>query len=136
MVLSLRYEDRLEGANNFRSWRTRLLLVLEENEIQDHVKMEILVPEGDDEKVLYRKNEGKAKRIIIDSVKDHLIPHISEQETAKKMFGALVGLFESNNTSRRLALRHQLKAIGDAVTDDELVTIALNGFASSWDPFV
>ena len=77
------------------------------------------------------------------------------------MFDALVSLFESNNTSRRLALRHQfqstsmsrsdtvatyfmkisqlkdqLKAIGDTVTDDELVTIALNGFASSWDPFV
>ena len=161
MVLSLRYEDRLEGANNFRSWRTRLLFVLEENDIQDHVKREIPVPDDDDEKVLYRKNEGKAKRIIIDSVKDHLIPHISEQETAKKMFDGLVGLFETSNTSRRLALRHQLqstsmsrtdtvatyfmkisqlrdqlKAIGDTVTDDELVTIALNGFASSWDPFV
>jgi len=33
-------------------------------------------------------------------------------------------------------LRDQLKAIGDIVTDDELVTIALNGFSSSWDPFV
>ena len=79
----------------------------------------------------------------------------------KKMFDGLVGLFETNNTSRRLALRHQLqssymsrtdtvatysmkisqlrdqlKAIGDIVTDDELVTIALNGFSSSWDPFV
>jgi hypothetical protein len=161
MVLSLRYEDRLEGANNFRSWRTRLLVVLEENNIQDHVNKEIPEPEGDDEKVAFRMNEGKAKRIIIDSVKDHLIPHISGQESAKKMFDGLVGLFETNNTSRRLALRHQLqissmsrtdtvatyfmkisqlrdqlKTIGDEVTDDELVTIALNGFSSSWDPFV
>ena len=33
-------------------------------------------------------------------------------------------------------LKDQLKAIGDTVTDDELMTITLNGFASSWDPFV
>ena len=104
MVLSLRYEDRLEGARNFRSWRTRLLVVLEENNIEDHVNKEIPEPEGDDEKIAFRMNEGKAKRIIIDSVKDHLIPHISEQDSAKKMFDALVNLFESNNTSRRLAL--------------------------------
>ena len=84
MVLSLRYEDRLEGANNFRSWRTRLLVVLEENNIQDHVNKEIPEPEGDDEKIAFRMNEGKAKRIIIDSVKDHLIPHISGQQNAKE----------------------------------------------------
>ena len=156
MVLSLRYEDRLEGASNFRAWRTRLLVVLEENNLQDHANTEIAEPEGEDEKVAFRMNEGKAKRIIIDSVKDHLIPHISGLQSAKKMFDGLVGLFETNNTSRRLALRHQLqissmsrtdtvatyfmkisqlrdqlKTIGDEVTDDELVTIALNGFSSS-----
>jgi len=31
-------------------------------------------------------------------------------------------------------LKDQLKAIGDTVIDDELLTIALNGFALSWDP--
>jgi len=35
MVPSLRAEDMMEGATNFRSWKTRIL-VLEENEIQDH----------------------------------------------------------------------------------------------------
>ena len=78
MVNSLRLEDKLEGANNFRSWRTRILFVLEENEIQNHVKTEITEPEGEEKKTKYRKNEGKAKRILIDLVKDHLIPHISE----------------------------------------------------------
>jgi len=33
-------------------------------------------------------------------------------------------------------LKDQLTAIEDTVSDDELVTIALNGFASSWYPFV
>ena len=75
------------------------------------MKNEIVEPEGEEEKSKYQKNEGKAKRILIDSVKDHLIPHISELDTTKKMFDALVGLFEGNNTSRKLALRHQLQSI-------------------------
>ena len=87
---NLRFENMMEGASNFRSWRTRILFVQEENDIQNHVRFEITEPKGEVEKVKYRKNEGKAKRILIDYVKDHLIPHISVHETAKKMFDALI----------------------------------------------
>ena len=59
----------------------------------------------------YKKNERRDKRILIDSVKDHLIPHIARLETTKKMFDALVELFESKNTSRMLTLRNQLRSI-------------------------
>jgi hypothetical protein len=59
----------------------------------------------------HKRNEAKTKRILIDSVRDHLIPHITELKTAKEMFDALVGLFESKNTSRNLALRNQLCCI-------------------------
>jgi hypothetical protein len=34
MVSSLRVEDRLDGATNFRSWKTMILFILDENEIQ------------------------------------------------------------------------------------------------------
>lgn len=44
-------------------------------------------------------NEDKAKRIILDSLKDHLIPHIAKKKTAKDMFEVLVGLFESSCVS-------------------------------------
>lgn len=33
-------------------------------------------------------------------------------------------------------MREKLKAIGDTINDAELVTLTLNGFPSSWDPFV
>ena len=33
-------------------------------------------------------------------------------------------------------LKDQLKATRDTIDDNELVTIALNGFPSSWGPFV
>jgi hypothetical protein len=161
MSTSMRVEDRLDGADNFRSWKHRVLLILEENELLDHIKQMLPEPEEEDAKAKFRKNEVKAKRILTDSIKDHLIPNVSELKTPKEMFDALTRLYESKNTSRKLTLRHQLRnvtmnkseavanyfmrisqikdqlaAIGDPVEDVELVTTTLNGFPSSWDPFV
>jgi hypothetical protein len=43
--------------------------------------------------VAHNKREVKAKQMIMDAKKDHLIPHISEKKTAKEMFDALVSLY-------------------------------------------
>jgi hypothetical protein len=103
----------------------------------------------------WTKNDAKAGKIIIYSVRDHLIPHISNLKTAKQMYDALKKLFESNNTNRALALRHQVQnlkmtksdtiatffkkipeirgqlgAIGEIISDRELFMITLNGLPS------
>jgi hypothetical protein len=105
MITSMRVEDRLDGADNFRSWKHRILLILEENELLDHVKQVLPEPEEEDAKAKYKKNEIKAKRILTDSIKDHLIPNVSELKTPKEMFDALSRLYESKNTRRKLTLR-------------------------------
>jgi len=48
-------------------------------------------------------------RIIMDSVRDHLVPIISNEDTAKKMYEALRNLFENENLSRIIALKDQLR---------------------------
>jgi hypothetical protein len=53
----------------------------------------------------------KANRVLLDSMKDHLIPHISEKKTTKEMYEALVGLYQSENSNRKLILRHQLRSV-------------------------
>ena len=52
-----------------------------------------------------------AKRIIADSIKDNLIPHVSSMETPKEMFNALSSLFEGRNINRKMTLRNQLKGV-------------------------
>jgi hypothetical protein len=161
MSTSMRVEDRLDGADNYRSWKHRVLLILEKNELLDHVKQVLPEPKEEDAKAKFRKNEIQAKRILIDSIKDHLIPNVSQLKTLKEMLDALTRLYESKNTNQKLTLRHQLRnltmnksktvadyfmrishikdrlaAIGDPVDDAELVTTTLDGFPSSWDPFV
>ena len=109
----------------------------------------------------FKKKEVKAKRILKDSIKDHLISNVSKLKIPKEILDALTRLYESKNTVRKLTPMHQfrnvmmnksetvsnyfmiisqikdqLTTIGDFVDDVELVTNKLNQFPSSWDPFV
>lgn len=118
-------------------------------------------PLDDTEKAQWRKNNLMAKKILIDSVKDHLVPVISKLNSAKDMFECLQILYEFNSTSRALALRcqllyikmsrgesvvsffmkiielkDQLNAIGDSIEDKDLVTLAMNGLPHSWESFI
>ena len=67
-------DEKLEGADNFRAWKYRISLVLEENELDSYISEEVPVPEKDEEKALHKKKLAMEKRIIVDSIKDHLIP--------------------------------------------------------------
>ena len=67
-------DEKLEGADNFRAWKYRISLVLEENELDSYISEEVLVPEGDEAKALHKNKLVMDKSIIADSIKDHLIP--------------------------------------------------------------
>jgi hypothetical protein len=73
MVGTLRVEDKLEGATNFQTWKARILLLLEENDLKDYIEMVILDPNDAQELAAHKKKEVKAKQVLLDSVKDHLI---------------------------------------------------------------
>jgi hypothetical protein len=136
-------------------------MILDKNDLLEHVT--VGVPELDEaeQKTKHKKNEKKANRIMSDSVKDHLIPHISELQTTRQMYEALNRLYESKDIIYNLTLinqlrnmkmenlesvtsylmrvsqiRDQLATIGDVISDKELVTTTLNGFPTFWIPFV
>ena len=90
-------DENLEGDDKFWAWKYRISLVLEENELDSYISEEVPVPEGDEAKALQKNKLVMAKRIIVDSIKDHLIPHVSSLKKPKEMFDALTKLFEGNN---------------------------------------
>ncbi len=53
----------------------------------------------------------KAKRITVDSIRDHMIPIVSSKKTLKEMYDALSQLFEGKNISRKMNLRNSLKSM-------------------------
>ena len=96
MATSLRVEDRLDGATNFGSWKERMIFLLQENELWDIVENTtthpVVVPTDVTLLAAYNKKSIKAKRIILDSIKDHLIPHLKGKENAYDMWESLTKL--------------------------------------------
>jgi hypothetical protein len=154
MAASIRYEDRLDGISNYLQWKVRLSVVFKENKIYSYVNSVVAAPAADHVVLdLHEVKETKAQRIILDGVKDHLIPHLTEKKTAKEMWDALKNLFKAKNKNRKMALKaklhdtkmgkeesvssyltrvaqvkDELAAVGEVISDSELVRIALNGF--------
>ena len=79
--------------------------------MDSYISEEVPVLEGDEAKALHKNNLVMEKRIIIDSIKDHLIPQVSSLKTPKSMFDALTKLFEGKNINRKMTLRNQLKNV-------------------------
>ena len=61
-------------------------------------------------KTLHKKNLVKAKKIIVDSITDYLVPQVSFLKTPK-MFNSLTKLFEGKNIYQNMTLRNQLKNV-------------------------
>ena len=41
-------DDKLGGANNFRAWKYRISLILEENDLDKYISDKVPAPEGDE----------------------------------------------------------------------------------------
>ena len=48
-------------------------------------------------------------RIIVYSIKDHLIPQVSSKKKPKQMYDALSRMYEGKNINIKMNLRAQLK---------------------------
>jgi hypothetical protein len=161
MSASTKLVDKLKGVENFRAWKYRIGLVLEDNDLAKFVEGEISEPDDAAEKAKHQKDTIKAKRIIADSIKDHLISYVSSKKTSKEMFDALTRLYEGKNINQTMNLRTQLKntrmqkgetiqeyfsrisefkeqleVIRDTIDEDELIMMALNGLTRPWDAFI
>jgi hypothetical protein len=114
----LRVEDRLDGASNFLSWKERVILALKEYDLWELVDKVVTPPTDLAALEAHNKKEIKAERVLLDSVKDHLIPHLSKKKTTKEMFDALVSLFQSKNMNRKMVLRNKLRSMQMSRSDN------------------
>ena len=80
MVAITKLEDKLEGIENFLAWKYRIGLILKENGLEKYIKDGVAEPKEDEAKEKYEQDLIKAMRIIVDSIKDHLIPQVSSKK--------------------------------------------------------
>jgi hypothetical protein len=170
MTNSMKSENKFDGASNFRAWKTRIDLILAKNKVLDIVKGKIVNPEfteGEEKEPQnvaamekFKDVDINAMSIIVDSIKDHLIPYISHLDSSNKMYDSLMNLFSVRNIRQVMSLknelrdmkmndddsitsyfvrisqlRDQLQAIEEITSEKELVNIVRNGLPKTWDAF-
>ena len=85
MTNNTKIDEKIEGVENFIAWKYRVMLILEEHDLEGYIKEEVQEPERDESKEKHKKDMVKDKRIIADFIKDHLIPQVSSKKTPKVM---------------------------------------------------
>ena len=93
----LRVEDRLDGGGNWTLWKARIVLLLEECELWELVEQAVSVPTDPILLAKFKKKNVRTKRIILVSVKDHIIPHVAGKDYAFEMWESLRNLYQSSN---------------------------------------
>lgn len=159
---SCKESNKLVGIVNFLAWKKRIDLLLKENEIMDYIKGNVIVLAREQTQAIakYNKDETRAQRILIESIKDHLIAYVSELETSKEIYVKLVELFLVSTIGEVTLLRYelykmkiskeegiapyyikvsemrdQLQELGDVMSDREITNVVLNALSEEWGNF-
>ena len=83
-MIGMKVEDHLNGGTNFISWKSRVL-ILEENDPLKLINENVPEPDAEEDKSDWRKNDNRARRILVDLVSDHLVPQISQKKMTRKI---------------------------------------------------
>ena len=132
--------------------------VLEDNGLKEFIDRDVPKPTSIDVAVLdaCQKKVARARRILLEGVRDHIVSRIHGKSTPFAMWKALTDLFQSSSDQRKLALKYKLKkikmekgdsipkyltkffqcrdelgSVGITVADDDLVSLDLLGLPKS-----
>ena len=107
-MVSTRPKDRLEGIPNFNMLKAKVLNILEENYLNGFVTNVVEYPSTSAGRNEFKKNQAKSKRIIFDSVKDHVVLIIILLKTKKELYDMLTNLDENKDPSKKGSLKNNI----------------------------
>ena len=106
-----RPEEKLYGSTNYNSWKARLTSILEENDLDDIVFNVIEEPTSNAWRLAYKRKQGKARRIIYDSIKESMMPNITALKTTKECYDALTNLYDKKAPNQKRVLKKRLRTL-------------------------
>jgi hypothetical protein len=155
----LRLDYALEGSSNYISWKDMMEAVLEDNGLKELIDKDVPKPDAIDAANLdaLQKKVEKARMILLEGVRDHIVSNLHGNTTPYEMWKALTDLFQNNNDHRKLVLKDKLRkikmekgdsipkyltkfvqcrdelgSVGITVTDDDSVILSLLGLPKIW----
>jgi hypothetical protein len=155
----LRLEYALEGSSNYIAWKDRMEVVLEDIGLKAYIDTDVPKLDATDIANIdaWKKKVAKARRILLEGVRHHIISSLHGKSTPYAMWKVLTDLFQNSSDHRKLALKDKLRKIkmekGDTIpkyltkfvqcrdelgsvgitnTADDLVSLVLLGLSKSW----
>ena len=153
---ALRLEYALEGSLNYIYWKDGMGEILEDNGLKEFIEKDVSKPDVANLDAWLKKVE-KARRILLEGVRDHIVSSLHGKATPYSMWNPLTDLFQSSSDHMKLALKDKLRkikmekcdnipkyltnffqcrdelgSVGITVADDDLVSLALLGLPKSW----
>eukprot|EP00253_Pinus_taeda_P004565 PITA_04565 len=113
----------VDGSSNYIAWKDHMEAVLEDNGLKDFVDQEIPKPTDKTEQVEWRKCLARARRILLEGVRDHIVLILHGKETPHAMWKTLKHLYQNSSDQRKLALEDKLQKI--KCERDEMISIFL-----------
>jgi hypothetical protein len=106
----LRLEYALEGISNYIAWKDNMEAVLEDNGLKEFIDKDVSKPDVVDTTNLdaWQKKVLKARRILLEGVRDHIVSSLHGKVTPSAMWKTLTDLFQNNNDHRKLVLKDKL----------------------------
>jgi hypothetical protein len=83
-------------------------MLLKEVDLWIFVERNVTIPIDPMQLAEHNKKMAKEKRIILDFLKDHLIPPIAKKKTSKEMYDALITVYQSVNISCKMPRKKKL----------------------------
>ena len=158
----LRLEYALEGSSNYIYWKDRMEAVLEDNGLKEFINNDfpkLAMADAVNVDALQKK-VAKARRILLEGVRDHIVSSLRGKATPYAMWKALMDLFQRSSDHRKFVLKDKLKkinmekgdtipkyltkfvqcqdelrSVGITIVDDDLVSLAFLGLPKSWHSY-
>ena len=105
MAVQLRVEDRLHCSHKFPTWKERITRILDVSDAEEHIDSTKVAPTDPADLAAWKKIDSRAMLIIMDGVKDHIVPHLSGTKITVEMWTALESLYQSKNENRKMVLQ-------------------------------
>ena len=93
----LRLEYALDGSSNYITWKDMMEAVLEDNRLKASIDNDIPKPPITNAQDLaeWKKCAAKARRIILEGVRDHIVLNLHGKDTPYVMWQALIDWFQN-----------------------------------------
>lgn len=82
----------------------------DDNGLQDYVRIDIQKPGLVDTQNLaqWKKYVAKARTIILEGVRDHIVSNLHRKETPFAIWNAFIEMFENSSDHRKLAFKEKI----------------------------